>query len=91
LDERKLEDFMERHGDGFCFPTSEMIRMILAEASALDLYADLPEGVDGYTAYFTDRNPKVKIWQRLAATRYQNRLRFTLVHDSGHVWFHAPL
>src|SRR5712692_2112801 len=55
--------------------TAEIIRMIVAEAGALDLYADLPEGVDGYTDYFTDRNPEVKISQRLAATRYHNRLR----------------
>ena len=74
--ERKIADFMDRHGDGFRLPipTSEMIRMIVAEASALDLYAELPEGVDGYTDYFTDRNPEVKISQRLAAMRYHNRL-----------------
>ena len=91
--ERKIADFMERHGDGFRLPipTSEIIRMIVTEAGALDLYADLPEGVDGYTDYFTDRNPEVKISQRLAAARYHNRLRFTLAHEYGHVWFHAPL
>ncbi len=84
--ERKIADFMERHGGGFRLPipTSELIRMIVAEAGALDLYADLPEGVDGYTDYFTDRNPNVKISQRLAATRYHNRLRFTLAHEYGH-------
>jgi Zn-dependent peptidase ImmA (M78 family) len=84
---------MERHGDGFRLPipTSEIIRMIVTEAGALDLYADLPDGVDGYTDYFTDRNPEVKISQRLAATRYHNRFRFTLAHEYGHVWFHAPL
>jgi hypothetical protein len=47
--------------------------MIVAKAGALDLYADLPEDADRYTNY-TDRNPKVKISQRLAATRYHNRL-----------------
>src|SRR5712691_10741315 len=85
--ERKIADFMERHGGGFRLPipTSEIIRMIVAEAGALDLYADLPEGVDGYTDYFTDRNPEVKISQRLAATRYHNRLRFTLAHEYGHL------
>jgi Zn-dependent peptidase ImmA (M78 family) len=32
-----------------------------------------------------------KISQRLAAANYHNRLRFTLTHEYGHVWFHAPL
>ena len=30
-------------------PTDDIIRMIEAEADDLDLYADLPESVDGYT------------------------------------------
>jgi nitroreductase len=53
---------MDRHGDGFRLPipTSELTQMIVAEAGALDLYVDLPEGVDGCTDYFTDRNPNVK-------------------------------
>jgi Zn-dependent peptidase ImmA (M78 family) len=50
-----------------------------------------PKAWDGYTDYFTDRNPNVKISQRLAATRYHNHLRFTLAQEYGHVWFHAPL
>ena len=91
--ERIIAEFMDRHAGGFRLPipTSEIIRMIAAEAGELDLYADLPEGLDGYTDYFADRNPTVKISQRLAATRYHNRLRFTLSHEYGHVWFHAPL
>jgi hypothetical protein len=72
--ERKIADFMDRHGDGFRLPipTSQLIQMIVAEAGALDLYADLPEGVDGYTDYFTDRNPDVKNSERLAPSRYEN-------------------
>jgi Zn-dependent peptidase ImmA (M78 family) len=91
--ERKIADFMESTCGAFSLPipTAEIIHMIAAEAGELDLYANLPEGLDGYTDYFADRNPNVKISQRLAATRYHNRLRFTLAHEYGHVWFHAPL
>jgi len=91
--ERIIAGFMDQHAGGFRLPipTSDIIRIIKREANDLDLYADLPENIDGYTDYFTHRNPDVKISQRLAATRYHNRLRFTLAHEYGHVWFHAPL
>ena len=90
--ERKIAEFMDRHCGGFRFPipTSAIIRMIAAEAE-LELHADLAEGVDGYTDYFTDRKPRVKISERLSSVRYENRFRFTLSHEYGHVWFHAPL
>ena len=65
--------------------------MIEAEADDLDMYADLPEEQDGYTDFFFDRKPRVKISARLSDPRYENRLRFTLGHEYGHVWFHAPL
>jgi Zn-dependent peptidase ImmA (M78 family) len=91
--ERIIADFMHHHEGGLRLPipTGDIIRIIKREANDLDLYADHPENIDGYTDYFTDRNPDVKISQRLAATRYHNRLRFTLAHEYGHVWFHAPL
>jgi len=55
------------------------------------MYADLPEGQDGYTDFFFDRKPRVLIAKRLSDPRYENRLRTTLGHEYGHVWFHAPL
>src|SRR5260370_26486464 len=90
--ERKIAEFMDRHCGGFRLPipTSGIIRMIAAEAK-LELHADLAEGVDGYTDYFTDGKPNVKISERLSSARYENRFRFTLGHEYGHVWFHAPL
>ena len=95
LDERceqKIAEFMDRHCGGFRLPipTSGIIQMITAEAK-LELHADLAEGVDGYTDYFTDGKPNVKISERLSSTRFENRFRFTLCHEYGHVWFHAPL
>ncbi len=91
--ERIVAEFMDHRSGGFRLPipTDDIIRMIEAEADDLDLYADLPESVDGYTDYFSDRNPKVKISERLSSPRYENRLRMTLGHEYGHVRFHAPL
>jgi Zn-dependent peptidase ImmA (M78 family) len=96
LDERCeqiIAEFMDHHSGGFRLPipTDDIIRMLEAEADDLDLYADLSENVDGYTDYFADRNPDVKISKRLASSRYENRLRMTLGHEYGHVRFHAPL
>jgi hypothetical protein len=86
LCERKIADFMNQHCGGFKLPipTSAIIRMIAAEADELELHADLAQGVDGYTDFFADRKPRVKISERLSATRYENRFRFTLGHEYGH-------
>ena len=91
--ERKIADFMDRHCGGFRLPipTDDLIRMIEAETDDLDMYADLPEEEDGHTDFFADRKPRVKIAKRLSDPRYENRLRMTLGHEYGHVWFHAPL
>jgi Zn-dependent peptidase ImmA (M78 family) len=91
--ERLIEEFMKRHCGGFRLPisTDDLIRMIEAETDDLDMYAELPENVDGYTDYFADRPPRVKIAERLSSPRYENRLRMTLAHEYGHVRFHAPL
>jgi Zn-dependent peptidase ImmA (M78 family) len=91
--ERIVAEFMDHHSGGLKLPipTDDLIRMIEAEADDLDLYAELPKSVDGFTDYFADRNPEVKISERLSAPRYENRLRMTLGHEYGHVRFHAPL
>jgi Zn-dependent peptidase ImmA (M78 family) len=91
--ERIVVDFMDLHAGGFKLPipTDDLIRMIEAEADDLDMYADLPEDDDGHTDFFFDRKPRVLIAKRLSDPRYKNRLRTTLGHEYGHVWFHAPL
>jgi len=91
--ERKIADFMNDHCGGFRLPvpTDDIVRMIEVDTDDLDLYANLPEGVDAHTDYFIDRNPRVKVAARLSDPRYENRLRTTLAHEYGHVWLHAPL
>jgi len=60
--ERIIAGFMDQHAGGFRLPipTSDIIRISKREANELDLYADLPENIDGYSDYFTHRNPDVK-------------------------------
>jgi Zn-dependent peptidase ImmA (M78 family) len=91
--ERKIEDFMDQHCGGFRLPipTDDLIRLIEMDADDLDMYSELPEDEDGHTDFFADRKPVVKISKRLSDPRYENRLRMTLGHEYGHVWFHAPL
>jgi Zn-dependent peptidase ImmA (M78 family) len=91
--ERIVTNFMERYSAGFSLPmpTDDIIRMIEMEADDLDMYADLPEELDGYTDFFFERKPRVRIAKRLSDPRYENRLRMTLGHEFGHVRFHAPL
>ncbi|MHB8384539.1 MAG: ImmA/IrrE family metallo-endopeptidase [Candidatus Binataceae bacterium] len=91
--ERIVVDFMDLHAGGFGLPipTDDLIRMIEAEADDLDMYAVLPQEEDGHTDFFFDRKPRVLIAKRLSDPRYKNRLRTTLGHEYGHVWFHAPL
>ena len=91
--ERIVVDFMDLHAGGFKLPipTDDLIRMIEAEADDLDMYVELPQEEDGHTDFFFDRKPRVLIAKRLSDPRYKNRLRTTLGHEYGHVWFHAPL
>lgn len=91
--ERIIVDFMERRSGGFRLPvpTDELTRLIEEEVDDLDLYAELPDGVEGITDFYPDRRPTVRIAERLSAPRLVHRLRTTLAHEYGHVRFHAPL
>ena len=48
-----IKDFMERRSGGFRLPipTDELTRLIEEEADDLDLYAQLPDGVEGLTDF----------------------------------------
>jgi hypothetical protein len=88
-----IKSFMDRRSGGFRLPipTDELTRLIEEEADDLDLYAQLPDGVEGLTDFFADRRPKVRIAESLYRTRSDHRLRTTLAHEFGHVNLHAPL
>lgn len=88
-----IRDFMERRSGGFRLPipTDELTRLIEEQADDLDMYADLPEGIQGQTLFFLDRRPKVQISKAIHRTKSDHRVRTTLAHEFGHVWIHAPL
>ncbi|HEY2487291.1 MAG TPA: hypothetical protein VGI36_19275, partial [Candidatus Binataceae bacterium] len=65
--------------------------MIESETDDLDMYAHLPEELDGHADFFFDRKPQVLIAKRLSDPRYENRLPMTLGHEFGHVRFRGPL
>jgi hypothetical protein len=52
-------------------PTDDIIRMIEKEADDLDMYTDLPEELDGYTDFFSDRKPRVLTAKRFSDPRYE--------------------
>src|SRR5215475_1098114 len=53
-----VTNFMDNHSAGFSLPvpTDDIIRMIEMEADDLDMYADLPEELDGYTDFFSSES-----------------------------------
>ena len=91
--ERLICDFLrERHGTvAFPVATDDLTVLLEREVEDLDQFADLPDGVEGVTEFSYDGKPTVRISRRLAAARYENRLRTTLAHEYGHVRFHACL
>ena len=86
----------DRHGAvAFPIATDDLTVLIEQAGAALDLYADLSAHggiVHGFTEFAPGRKPLVRISQQLSETpRYEHRLRTTLTHEWGHVWFHRAL
>jgi hypothetical protein len=77
--EDMIGDFMQRRYGSFRLPipTEALIQLIDDEADDLDLYAQLPDGVEGLTDFFTDRRPNVRIADDLSDARRIHRLRTT--------------
>ncbi|MBF0179954.1 MAG: ImmA/IrrE family metallo-endopeptidase [Magnetococcales bacterium] len=85
-----------RHGvERFPITTEDLQNLIEEFADDLDSYADLSDfgdDVEGMTAFFPDRRPTVLISDRLASdARREKRLRTTLAHEFGHLYFHRQL
>ena len=95
--ERIIAQFLRSlHGE-VVFPvtTDDLTKLIERDAADLDLYADLSHlgpQVEGVTEFHSDRRPTVRISEELSNdSRRENRLRTTLTHEYGHVYFHAYL
>lgn len=79
-----------RHGDRDRAITDDDLSVLLESLGVeLDLFADLfheKEWRQGYTEFFLDRPPIVRIARGLAENnKYANRFRFTLAHETGHI------
>ena len=95
--EKLINDFFKDgdHLDPFPVSTDDLTRMVEQAVKDLDLYADLSgygNDVEGLTEFHFGQKPSVKISAMLAEDeRRINRLRTTLMHEYGHVYFHAYL
>ncbi len=89
--EQLMKAFLRRHrGRATCpIRTDDLMMLIEQEASDLDTYAELDDGVEGITHFFHDGKPKVQISRLLTEDdRRENRLRTTLTHELWHVKYH---
>lgn len=95
--EQIISDFLrELHGTvSYPVATDDLTKLIESRTADLDLYADLSrvgEDVEGLTEFIPGEKPRVRISGILTDdTRRENRLRTTLTHEFGHVYFHAYL
>jgi Zn-dependent peptidase ImmA (M78 family) len=95
--EKIVTDFLRNKYGKIEFPIStEDLKLLLEQDVAdLDLYADFAtEGndIEGDTKFFHGAKPKVRILKELTENdRMENRLRTTLTHEYGHVFFHTAL
>ena len=86
----------DRHGRVQWPVTTEDLTCLLErEVADLDLYADLSDegaDVEGVTEFRPGQKPRVRISAALASSdRRAHRLRTTLTHELGHVFFHGFL
>ena len=94
-----LAFLLDRYGEAeFPVSTQDLTVMIESETSDLDQFADLSseeengEDVQGMTLFYPDKQPVVKISQRLASqNQREHRLRTTLTHEFGRVKSHGGL
>ncbi len=95
--ERVVSVFLSKKRGDIRFPivTDDLRILIEQHDASLDAYADLSafgDDVEGVTEFFPDKGPLVSISERLANdSRRENRLRTTLTHEFGHVYFHRHL
>jgi hypothetical protein len=95
--ERKFRAFMKKRHQRVLYPISTEEYTVFLETLVddLDFFHDFPEelqDVEGETEFFPGKKPRVKIARRLSEDdRFENRVRFTLGHETAHVMLHARL
>lgn len=79
----------------FPVTTDDLTLLIERDTDDFDSYADLSvygNDVEGVTEFQPGKKPIVRISENLSNNkRRENRLRTTLTHEYGHVYFHAYL
>lgn len=94
---RKLRAFMKKRHQRVLYPISTEEYTVFLETLVddLDFFHDFPEelqDVEGETEFFPGKKPRVKIARRLSEDDHcENRVRFTLAHETAHVMLHARL
>jgi hypothetical protein len=90
--ERLVQKFLMKKYGKVEFPfKTEDITILIEERADLDSCTDLSQeegDVDGVTEFRPGQRPLVSISDRLSAPNMENRLRTTLTHEFGHVYFH---
>ena len=90
--ERLVRKFLSKKDGKVEFPIrTDDLTILIEERADLDSCADLSheEGeVEGVTEFRPGRRPLVSIANSLSAPNMENRLRTTLTHEFGHVYFH---
>jgi len=91
--EEEITSFLaKRHGEiRFPVTTNDLTVLVEQHVADLDNGCVLPDGQDGYTDFFPNERPQVKIASRLQQEYLENRLRTTLTHEHGHVRLHGFL
>src|SRR5580704_16996034 len=90
--ERLVQKFLLKKYGKIAFPfRTQDITILIEERADLDSCVDLSHEdgeVDGVTEFRIGGRPLVSISDRLSAPHMENRLRTTLTHEFGHVYFH---
>ncbi len=90
--ERLVRKFLSKKYGKVEFPIrTDDLTVLIEERADLDSCADLSheEGeVEGVTEFRPGARPLVSIANSLSAANMENRLRTTLTHEFGHVYFH---
>jgi hypothetical protein len=90
--ERIVQKFLMKKYGKIEFPfRTEDISILIEERADLDSCVDLSHedgDVDGVTEFRPGQRPLVSISDRLSAPHMENRIRTTLTHEFGHVYFH---